>query len=333
MLTIRHDLPPEFADCEARDLHRILREPTLVHLPGAQEPPLFVSILLHGNEITGLLAVQEMLRRRAGRPLPRALTLFIGNVAAARYCQRYLPGQPDYNRIWCSGRDQEHEMTREVLQRMRARGVFAAIDIHNNTGRNPRYTIIAQRTPAHLALARQFSHIVVYATCPDTTCTYAFARIAPAVTVEAGISGQDEGTLHVADYLETCLHLDRLETADNDEHLSLFHTVAVVKVPWERSFGFSDADVDLRFHSEIDRYNFQELEPGTCLAKLRPGVDSICLDVRESDGSRHADEYFAVHGDELRLTRRVMPAMLTTDEDIIRMDCLCYLMERMPEPL
>jgi succinylglutamate desuccinylase len=332
MLMVRHDLPPDFMSCDARDLHHILRGPTLVHLPGTVEPPLFVSLLLHGNEVTGLLAVQELLRRQAGRPLPRALSLFVGNVAAARHGLRYLPGQPDYNRIWCSGRDQEHDMTREVLDRMQERGVFAGIDIHNNTGRNPRYTIIAQRTPTHLALARRFSDIVVYATCPDTTCTYAFAQIAPAVTVEAGMSGEDDGTRHVADYLQDCLRLDGIEAEEPGEHLALFHTVAVVKVPRDCSFGFQEADVDLRLDPTIDRYNFRELEAGTCLARLRPGAEAVCLDVRASDGRRHAGEFFAVHGEELRLARPLMPAMLTTDEDIIRMDCLCYLMERMQVP-
>jgi hypothetical protein len=28
----------------------------------------------------------------------------------------------------------------------------------------------------------------------------------------------------------------------------------------------------------------------------------------------------------------VMPAMLTRDERVIRQDCLCYLMERLPYP-
>jgi hypothetical protein len=32
------------------------------------------------------------------------------------------------------------------------------------------------------------------------------------------------------------------------------------------------------------------------------------------------------------LTKCLMPAMLTRDERVIRQDCLCYLMERLPYP-
>lgn len=61
--------------------------------------PLFVSMLLHGNETTGLLAVQRLLDKYRDQPLPRALSVFVGNVEAARLGLRRLEGQPDYNRI------------------------------------------------------------------------------------------------------------------------------------------------------------------------------------------------------------------------------------------
>ena len=39
-------------------------------------------------------------------------------------------------------------------------------------------------------------------------------------------------------------------------------------------------------------------------------------------------DYFAYADGEIRLTRPVVPAMLTTDPLAVRNDCLCYLMER-----
>ena len=61
---------------------------------------MFVSVLLHGNEDTGLAAAQEVLRRHLSRELHRSLLLFVGNVAAAAANVRTLPGQADYNRVW-----------------------------------------------------------------------------------------------------------------------------------------------------------------------------------------------------------------------------------------
>ena len=100
MLNILNKVPEGLLDCEARELYTILPGPTLMHLPGKREQPLFVSVLLHGNEDTGWLAIRDLLKTYQDRELPRSLSIFIGNVRAARFMERYTDGQPDYNRIW-----------------------------------------------------------------------------------------------------------------------------------------------------------------------------------------------------------------------------------------
>ena len=74
-------LPDGLLERDARRLHEVLPGPSLIHLPGRRPDPLFVSVLLHGNEDTGWLAAREILRKYRESPLPRALSLFIGNVA------------------------------------------------------------------------------------------------------------------------------------------------------------------------------------------------------------------------------------------------------------
>ena len=103
MLTVVEEVPHRFLDLGAHEIYRVLPGPTLMHLPGRREPPLFVSVLLHGNEDTGLRDMQGLLRKYAGQELPRALSLFVGNVEAARRRARSLDHQPDYNRIWRDG--------------------------------------------------------------------------------------------------------------------------------------------------------------------------------------------------------------------------------------
>ena len=134
MLTILDHLPDGFLDIDARHLHKIFDGPTLIHLPGRQSPALFVSVLLHGNEVTGLLAIQKLLKYYSDRQLPRALSLLVGNVQAARVGLRRLDNQLDYNRIWRGGDTPEHAMAQQVLDEMARRSVFASIDIHNNNG-------------------------------------------------------------------------------------------------------------------------------------------------------------------------------------------------------
>ena len=52
-LNILQQLPLGLLELEATQVHTLLGGPTLIHLPGEREAPLFVSVLLHGNETTG----------------------------------------------------------------------------------------------------------------------------------------------------------------------------------------------------------------------------------------------------------------------------------------
>ena len=52
----------------------------------------------------------------------------------------------------------------------------------------------------------------------------------------------------------------------------------------------------------------------------------------DETGMEVGAQYFSVEDGELRLKKKVMPAMLTVNETAIRHDCLCYLMERYPLP-
>jgi hypothetical protein len=330
MLTILDHIPTGLLEAPARDLHRILPGPTLIHLRGRREKPLFVSVLLHGNEDVGLRAVQALLHR--SRQLPRALSIFIGNVAAARYAARFLPGQPDYNRIW-PGSDApdspEAGMLREVVEIMAARGVFASVDIHNNTGLNPHYGCVNRLTHRFLQLALLFSRTVVYFVRPKGVQSMAFAELCPATTVECGKSGQTRGLQHAVEYLDACLNLSEIPAQRVVEHdIDIFHTVAVVKIPIDGTFSFSHPAVDIFFNDDLDQLNFRELPAGTELGSMRPH-EPVRLVVTSEQGDDVTDEYFENAGGRLTLKKPMTLSMLTLDESVIRQDCLCYLMERL----
>jgi succinylglutamate desuccinylase len=335
MLTARTELPSGFLDASAGGLHQLLPGPALIHLPGRRTPPLFVSVLLHGNEDTGLKAVQAVLGRYQDRELPRALSLFVGNVEAAAVGQRRLDGQPDYNRVWPGAETAglpEHAMTMEVVDAMRARGVFASIDIHNNTGLNPHYGCVNSLAQPFLYLATLFSRIVVYFKRPLGVQSAAFAALCPSVTVECGKPGNESGAAHAARFLEAALHLDHFPAHPVAAHdLDLYHTVGTVKIPDHVRFTFGGGAADVQFDGALDHMNFQDLVPGTRFAAVSPQCASP-LDVWDEDGVQVMQRYFCVERGELRTRRAVTPAMLTLNERVIRQDCLCYLMERLPYP-
>jgi succinylglutamate desuccinylase len=332
VLTELDYLPGGLLDAEANALHAILPGPTLIHLPGRRDTPLFVSILLHGNEDTGLKAMQTVLKRYQDQPLPRALSLFIGNIDAARENVRRLEGQLDYNRVWSTDAEAatpEHRMMRKVVRVMARRGVFASIDIHNNTGLNPHYACVNRLDDAFLHLATMFSRIVVYFTDPKGVQSEAFAQLCPSVTLECGKPGGAGGVEHAAAFVDGILHLSSFPAHPVASHdLDLFHTVAVVTVPDAISLSVGGNTSGLNLVENIDHFNFRELEPGTRLGTVGANA-TMPLVARNEAGKDVSNHYFEVSGNSLLTRRPVMPAMLTRDVKIIRQDCLCYLMERL----
>jgi len=328
-------LPEGVLDCAPDELASLLPGPSLVHLPGRRPEPLFVSVLLHGNEPTGLHAVQRLLHHYVGRELPRALSVFFGNVAAAQEGVRRLPGQPDYNRVWPGGDDlssPEAQMMARIVDIMRERRVFASIDIHNNTGLNPHYACVNELRNENLQLATLFGRTVVYFITPRGTQSAAMTRHCPAVTLECGKPGEARGVAHATEFVEACLHLAAVPDSPVAEHdIDLFHTVARVTVPEDVEFAFAPAEAPLVFPRDLEHMNFQEMPAGTPFATCRL-ADPLCLAVQDEQGRDVARRYFRRNGEVIELRRRVMPSMLTLDARVIRQDCLCYLMERLRLP-
>ncbi|HSO07182.1 MAG TPA: M14 family metallopeptidase [Pelomicrobium sp.] len=325
-------LPEGFLDADAVDLHRVLSGPALIHLPGRREPPLFVSVLQHGDEDVGLRAVQALLRDAGDRPLPRALSIFVGNVQAARLGVRFPEGGADFNRVWpgtdVAGHEDAKALMAAVVERMRARGVFASVDLHNNTGLNPQYACVNRTDPRWLNLAALFSRTVVYFTRPLGVQSLAFSALCPAVTCECGRIGDESGVDHAREFLQACLQLAEIPVQPpHAGDIHVFHTVARVLVPEELAIGFGDCKAAVCFRYDLDHLNFRELAPGTFIGRCSDGVR---LHVSDEHGRERWDDYFIVEENEIRLRRAVMPSMFTRKVQAIRQDCLGYLMERWP---
>jgi succinylglutamate desuccinylase len=328
MLNETDILPDGLLDAEATELLDLLGSPTLVHLKGEKTEPLFISTLLHGNETTGFYAVQQLLKQHQDRPLPRSISLFIGNVEAAAVEQRRLDMQPDYNRVWpgthhvdCA----ETDMMKNVSNIMRKRKPFASIDIHNNTGLNPHYACVNILNPHCMQLAGMFGSTVVYFTSPKGVQSAAFSDFCPSVVLECGQSGQADGITHSTRFLQAVINTDKL-LPEHPEHISLFHTVARVKVPDVYSLG-SDSNTDIHLNQELEKMNFEQLASGTIFAELKPGVDASLVATNESNEDV-TDEFFVTEGSKIILNINATLSMYTTNERAIRQDCLCYLMEQ-----
>lgn len=331
-LTELDHIPDGLLERPASALYQQLDGPTLIHLEGRNKRPLFVSVLQHGNEVTGWEAVRRLLKSHYQHDeLPRSLLLFIGNVQAAKHRLRRLDEQPDFNRCWPGGSlvDSEHvELFRRIHDRILEFQPIACIDIHNNTGLNPHYAAVNRIRSDYLRLASLFSPKVVYFTMPPGTLSHSLSEFIPSVTLECGMAGEIHGTDHTLAYLETCLHLETLSRSRVDaDAVHLFHMVATVNVSDKVLFGFGRVPVDLALREDLDRFNFQELPAGTSFGNINNGMLRPLI-ATDGDGDDVTDRYFFFERGQVETAREIMPSMLTLDRRVIQQDCLCYLMDR-----
>lgn len=331
-LTQLNAIPAGFFELQSpRELHTLMPDPTLLHLQGRREPRLFISVLLHGNEDTGFFAIQQLLHKYQQQPLPRSLSIFFGNIEAATFGVRRMEDQPDYNRVWPGNEVEDCDESRlmaEVTDIMASKGLFASIDVHNNTGKNPHYGCINVLDNQALQLARLFSNIVVFFETPRGVQSMAMAQYCPAVTIECGKPGVAQGIEHVLEFLDTALHLQELPDHPLPPHdVNIYQTVARVTLPEAYSFSFSNPEADIHLLPALDRYNFSELPAGTVFAST--GHPEANLQAWDDENMEVGGHFFTHTHGQIELKQALMPAMLTLDETIIRQDCLCYLMQRL----
>ncbi len=328
MLKEMNHIPDAFLDAKAEDLHDILQAPTLFHLEGTNPQPLFICTLLHGDETTGLYAIQRLLKKYQDKPLPRALSLFVGNIAAAKENQRRLDTQDDYNRIWPGSHhsdSSEKDMMQIVTNIMAKKKPFASIDIHNNTGKNPHYGCINILNPHGLVLASEFSDIAVYFTDPKGVQSAAFSDFCPSVVLECGQASDKSGEDHALSYLEDIIQMDNLSSRDSD-NLKLYHTIARVLIPKTITIGNSTSDIKL--NTQLEDKNFHQIQPGTEFASTNSTKEKLIIVSSESHEDI-TDEYMEVKDGSILFRKSITLSMFTTNERAIRQDCVCYFMEEL----
>ena len=78
----------------------------------------------------------------------------------------------------------------------------------------------------------------------------------------------------------------------------MFHTVAIVKIHPEVSFGFGNVDTDLCLVEDLDHLNFRELPANAVLGSVRKGAEPR-LNVCDDNGMEVFDRYFRYDGESL----------------------------------
>lgn len=326
-------LPQRFLKVKSHNLIDLMDRPTLFHLKGQKKSALFLSVLLHGNEFSGLSILQRILKRYRGRKLPRDLLIFIGNPKAAALGLRHLDDQPDFNRIWRGRKLPEHKAARALIKYIRAQTLYAAVDIHNNSGINPIYSCITEKKKEFVKLAQVFSKNVVYFKQPDTVLSAAMGCFCPAVTIECGLPGNAYGVTSGVRFVQEILDEKELWRKSSLQLKSVYHTYASLKLATDsvilfqssRRFKVFPQNCHLLLTNQFDSLNFKKLKKGFSLGWLKSREKLQLIDQKGRD---IFDQVFYLKGERLLVRSPFIPSMFTKDVSIAKSDCLGYIMTK-----
>ena len=223
----------------------------------------------------------------------------------------------------------EHRLVDQLLALLKSNRLFAGVDIHNTSGKNPHYACVNQLDPAFINLGKLFSPMIVYFTRPDEVISRALADFCPAITVESGLARDPFGVDHVLDFLEQCLVLDTIPATLNDPvEPRVYHSIARIEVPENCRIGFGEnsRETDFAFIENLESMNFVEQAENT-LVGWRHNPD-LKLKVVDEQGDDVSEGFISYENGEIRLIRSVVPSMFTTFAPNVLRDCLGYLMQR-----
>ena len=334
--------PDELVRADPAEAVRWLGRPTLIRVPGrGEQAPRAVSCLLHGDESTGLEAVLRILRRR--RTYAFDLYVVIGNVRAAAeppgFAHRFLDGQEDFNRVW--GLDEPTTGQRlaaaAILDHLRAAGLEALVDVHNNTGNNPFYAITTRDHPRDLNLATLFTSTLLRWDLTAHTLMEAVPTDVSAIAVECGLPGRPESLAFAVDGLRRYLGEPPLPTDRVARDFDLLGGLHKVTIRPEVSFRFGhdheppDDEADFVIAADADLLNFVEVPAGHVIGRIRDGA-ALPLHACDADGADVTEDHFAVHGDQVVTTIPTTPVMMTRTVAAARKDCLFYVSTELPAP-
>ena len=327
-LKFTKEIPKDLTSVGPRELHGLLGGPTLMHLRGKKEEAIFLSTLLHGNETTSFL-VLKMILEKYGENLPRDLIVFIGNTEAAVHGMRHLQGQADYNRIWEAGFTPEHQLAGEIIDYAKKQNIFASVDIHNNTGKNPNYGCINVLSEPFLDLVSHFGSHTVFFTEPHNVQSMAFSKFCTSMTIEAGLSGSRDGVEAAFNLIDRLLSMDKLGPSPERVNPEVHHTIARMMVNPTARIDFHNEltkHVDLSFVPHLDSNNFEVLPKNTHLGFAR---DLELIKVENDDGEDITTSFLKCENNKLSTIRTFIPSMFTKDIYVMKEDCLGYIMEVM----
>ncbi|HEX8793643.1 MAG TPA: succinylglutamate desuccinylase/aspartoacylase family protein [Polyangiaceae bacterium] len=330
-MEVRADVAQQDVPADVGQFLSSLERPTVFRIRGRdRKRTRAVTGLLHGNEPSGLCAIHALLRDDTTPAVD--VVCIVGAVEAARASKRMLPGRRDLNRCFRPPWDgADGTIARSLLSILDEAHPEALVDLHNNSGHNPPYSIVTRFDEARAGLVSLFAERLITSELRIGSLMEAFAPSLPVATIECGRAGTAEADRVAREGLRRYVSLDALPRPRESPRLTLFgDAVRVTLRPGARvSFAMAPTPgVDLTLDDDVDRHNFSRLPAGTRIGWIRRGATWPLVACNEA-GLDVAHALFESHDGALVTAREVIPVMMTTDPLAAATDCLFYVVREL----
>lgn len=326
---------PRLVGDHCTDFLKCLPGPTHIHVTGKDSGRCrAVATLLHGNEPSGLHAVFNTLKQ--GIQPAVDIHYFIPSVDAAKqapgFIYRMLPHQKDLNRCFRPPftDDPQDQLALEMLQTLQILSPECLIDIHNTSGSSPSFGITTFMDARHNALVSLFTHRMIVTDLALGSLMEISESILPAVTIECGGALDNESANLATEGLIRYLTLDDvLSERHGDLTLEYFHNPIRLELCAGSDIAYGEHCLfkdGVTLLPTIENHNFGFVDR-TCHLGFVSGELTANLTARDAMGRERITDFFELRGDRLYPRRVLKLFMATTNPEIARKDCLCYLVE------
>lgn len=328
--TIEAPKPGSWADDDAGFLAQ-LGGPVLILVPGRDRSRCrAICTLLHGNEPSGVRAVQRFLR--TGQEPAVDLLCFIPAVETALhetlFMHRYLPGERDQNRCFRPPfHDRPGRIARQLLDLLEVYRPESVIDIHNTSGAGPAFGVVTHEDCCHEALVSLFTRHLVVTDLKLGALMERSRPQRPVVTVECGGAGDWRADQIAFDGLMRYATEERVMTLEPGLQLELYRSPVRLELATGATLAFHTrpvAGIDLTVPPDLERFNFGTAPAGTFIGWLGSPQSRQRLSARNGAGTERFDDCFCIREGRLLTARPLKLFMITHRQEIALSDCLLY---------
>ncbi len=358
-ITFYDRIPERWLNVEplhAMQLLHELEKPTVVKYssPNPKEGARWMVTLQHANESSGLYAFVDVWKKlmQSERSLDYDLYFVIANGygAMARedypiFGRRFSPDQIDWNRCWTKPEEvgrgdmpaRQREQVEELTSLILETNPEYMIDIHNTTGKNKPLAFVQERYAQGVLVHNLVNHIIYSGVLPGSLLDR-FSDVCETVTLECGKTGTFEALYACQEMLRTFINFKTGNEKEKKESPLCYQELGRMVIKENVDFSFYNPNKENR--------EFTEKERGRGTFLVRSDIENFnqthvhdfgSLGVYEGEefplrflehGVDKSDEYFQIHGREIKIAKPTYGLLFTTNVHNIRVTELGYLMER-----